>query len=107
MPIRDEDQELLQDPSLGPNPSSGLAALLALEVAELLDQLGELLGHGLGPPARATTTFSLSGSIRGHDPAVKRSRRRGERLTFGRALRSRHVGAPVSRPPVIQSDPPA
>src|SRR5437867_13405790 len=75
MPITNEDQELLQDPSVGSDSSFGLAALLALEVTELLDQLGELLGHGLGPPARATTTLSPLGSIGRHAPGVKCPRR--------------------------------
>src|SRR5207249_155394 len=71
MPVTDEDQELLQDPSVGPYSSFRLASLLALEVTELLNQVGELLRHGLGPPPRATTTFSLIVSIRRHDPSVK------------------------------------
>src|SRR5207245_3858565 len=58
VPIPNEDQELLQDPSVSLDSSFSLAALLEPEVTELLDQLGELLGHGLGPPARATTTLS-------------------------------------------------
>src|SRR5262245_1204192 len=73
MPITNEDQELLQDPSVGPYSSFCLAALLALEVTELLDQVGQRVGHGLGPPARATTTFSLIGSIGRNHPRVKRS----------------------------------
>jgi hypothetical protein len=71
MPVTDEDQELLQDPSVGPYSSFRLASLLALEVTELLNQVGELLGHGLGPPPRATTSFSLVDSIWRDDPAVK------------------------------------
>jgi hypothetical protein len=71
MPITNEDQELLQDPSVGPYSSFCLASLLELETTELLDQIGELLGHGLGPPAQATTTFSLVASIRRDDPSVK------------------------------------
>src|SRR6185503_17576440 len=72
MPITNEDQELLQDPSVGPYSSFRLASLLALKVTELLNQVGELLRHGLGPPPRATTTFSLIVSIRRHHPGVKR-----------------------------------
>src|SRR5205823_12582020 len=69
--LRMNTQKLLQVPSVRSHASFRLAALLALEVAELLDQLRERLGHVLGPPARATTTFSLSGSIGGDHPAVK------------------------------------
>src|SRR5437870_10663066 len=83
MPITNEDQELLQDPSVGSDSSLGLAALLALEVTELLDQLGELLGHGLGPPARATTTLSPLGSIGRHDPGVKAPRHGDEGVGLG------------------------
>ena len=78
--MTDEDQELLQDPSVGPYSSFRLAALLALEVAELLDKIGELLGHGLGPPPRATTTFALVSSIRRHHPGVKRLPRCHQRV---------------------------
>src|SRR5207249_11109068 len=70
VPITNEDQELLQDPSVGSHSSFRLAALLSLEVAELFDQVSKLLGHGLGPPGRATTTFPLGGSIRTGDPTV-------------------------------------
>src|SRR6516164_2950917 len=80
MAMTDEDQELLQDPSIGPNASFRFTALLTLEVAELLHQVDELLGHGLGPPPRATTTFPLVGSIRRHHPGVKRLDRRQPRV---------------------------
>ncbi len=73
VPIAHEDQELLEYPSVGLHASFCFPTLLALKVAEVLDQLRELLGHGLSPPARATTTFSLVSSIGRHDPCVKRT----------------------------------
>ena len=67
----DEDEELFQHPSVGLHSSVALAALFALEVAKLLHQLAQRLGHGLGPPARATTTRSPGLSIGRDDPPVK------------------------------------
>ena len=69
-----EQQELLQRPSVGPHASFRFASLLALVDAELVDELDEGLGHGCGPPARATTTFSLRSSIGRDQPAVNRAR---------------------------------
>src|SRR5438445_12597305 len=86
VPITNEDRELLQDPSVGSACSFRLAALLAMEVAELFDQVSELLGHGLGPPGRATTTFPLIGSIGRDNPNVK-PRGHRERAAF-----SGHLG---------------
>jgi len=40
MAITNEDQELLQDPSVGLYASFRLAALLTLKITELLDQVG-------------------------------------------------------------------
>ena len=54
----DEGQVLPEVPSVGSHPSFRFAALLALERAELLDQVDERLSHAPGPPARATATFS-------------------------------------------------
>jgi hypothetical protein len=71
-PRLDEDEELLDVPPVGPDPSFRSRALLALVGAELLDQLDELLGHALGPPHRATTTLSPVGSMGSDDPPVKR-----------------------------------
>src|SRR5262249_51351819 len=71
MPVTHKDQELLQVPPVGSDASIRLATLLALEVAKLLHQVGELLGHGIGPPARATTTLSPIGSIGRDYPRVK------------------------------------
>src|SRR5713101_10139932 len=103
-----EEEELFQDPSIGLDPSCGFTALLALEVAELLDQFGQRLGHGLSPPARATTTVSPSGSMGGHDPPVKQPRRGGNRLRGVRAALRRPIGhhgaAPASRPPIRMTD---
>src|SRR5262249_26762880 len=69
-----ERQELLQGPSVRPHASIRLASLLALIGAKLFDQFDEGLGHGCGPPARATTTFSLRSSIGRDEPAVNRAR---------------------------------
>ncbi len=74
-----EDHELLEYPLVGLDASFCFPTLLTLKVAEVLDQLRELLGHGLSPPARTTTTFSLVSSGR-DDPAVKRTHgARGQR----------------------------
>src|SRR5215813_11538837 len=44
--LTDEHQQLLEIPSIRSYPSFRFAPLLALKVAELLDQVGEVLGHG-------------------------------------------------------------
>src|SRR5262249_16672600 len=75
-------------PSVRLHSSVGLAALLALKQTELLHPFHELLGHGHGPPARATTTFSPGSSIGRHEPAVKgdgpRARLDDERVPMAR-----------------------
>src|SRR5206468_5190088 len=67
----DEREVLPEIPSVGLDPSFGLAALLVLEPAELLHQVDERLSHAPGPPARATATFSPGPSLGWHEPAVK------------------------------------
>jgi len=71
VPGLDEDEELFQHPSVGLHSPVALAALFALEVAKVLHQLAQRLGHGLGPPARATATRSPGLSIGRNDPPVK------------------------------------
>ena len=66
-----EGQVLPEVPSVGSHSSFRLAALLALERAELLHQIDERLSHAPGPPARATATFSPGPSLRREPPAVK------------------------------------
>jgi hypothetical protein len=60
-----------QVPSVGLHPSFRLAALLALEDAELIHQVDERLRHAPGPPARVTATFSPGRSIERDYPPVK------------------------------------
>src|SRR5262249_37687868 len=67
----DEGEELLEIPSVGLDPSFRSATLLPLVRTELLDQIRQGMRHGLGPPVRATTTFSPIGSMGRYDPPVK------------------------------------